>query len=160
MKERLLPDSFWLPPNRPNNNIRKPAPSNELFETRTGLITITSPPDTNLLFSLFKILEQSKQHKTPECLANRLILKKSKERQPTEIRSKHFETTTDSSEEGVEDEDLMVEQQQQHHQQQKQLKIMDDPYLSLKQEHTVMGTKMLKLNENYSDLLSDLVVNL
>lgn len=158
MKERILPDSFWLPPNRPTNNIRKPAPSNELFETRTGLITITSPPDTNLLFSLFKILEQSKQHKNPECLTNRLILKSTKETQPPDGKSKHFETTTDSTEEGVDDEDLMAEQQ--HHHQQKQLKIMDDPYLSLKQEHMVMGKKMLKLNENYSDLLSDLVVNL
>lgn len=158
MKERILPDSFWLPPNRPTNNIRKPAPSNELFETRTGLITITSPPDTNLLFSLFKILEQSKQHKAPpECLTNRLVSKRSKEILPSDVISKHFETATDSTEEGVDDEDLMVEEQQH---QQKQLKIMDDPYLSLKQEHTVMGKKILKLNENYSDLLSDLVVNL
>lgn len=87
------------------------------------------------------------------------MLKRSKEIQPPEVRSKHFETTKDSTEEGAEDEDLMVEEQPHHHQQ-KQLKIMDDPYLSLKQEHTVMSNKMLKLNENYSDLLSNLVVNL
>lgn len=60
MKDRQLPASFWQQPRRPNANIRLrigPHQQDVLFETRTALIRIPTPPDTNLLFSLFKILD-------------------------------------------------------------------------------------------------------
>lgn len=66
MKDRHFPASFWLQPNRPSANVRQPlapgARRGELLETRTHAIRIPTPPDTNLLFSLFKILEH--QHHT------------------------------------------------------------------------------------------------
>lgn len=61
MKDRHFPASFWLQPNRPSANVRQPLPPGarrgELLETRTHAIRIPTPPDTNLLFSLFKIHE-------------------------------------------------------------------------------------------------------
>lgn len=62
MKERDLPASFWQQPQRPSSNIRLELPATQrdvLFDTRTMFIRIPTPPDTNLLFSLFKILDQS-----------------------------------------------------------------------------------------------------
>lgn len=62
MKDRQLPDSFWQQPQRPSANIRCEVAATQrdvLFDTRTMYIRIPTPPDTNLLFSLFKILDQS-----------------------------------------------------------------------------------------------------
>lgn len=62
MKNRDLPASFWQQPQRPSSNIRCEVSESHkdlLFETRTMFIRIPTPPDTNLLFSLFKILDQT-----------------------------------------------------------------------------------------------------
>lgn len=62
MKDRNLPASFWQQPDRPSSNIHREISESQrdvLFETRTMFIRIPTPPDTNLLFSLFKILDQS-----------------------------------------------------------------------------------------------------
>lgn len=160
MKDRLLPKSFWEPPSRPTNNIHRAVdPSeSELFETRTGLIKITAPPDTNLLFSLFKILEQTvaahhhnnNHHHRSKSIANHTINYSHSEPKEKEI-TKRMKTIHIFSKEvllhkqSVED-DLLAEQ------------LLDDPYLSIEQDQ--LHNKSIKSNGNYSDLLSDLVVNL
>lgn len=151
MKERMLPASFWLPPpSRPNNNVHKSLAQNELFETRTSLIQITSPPDTNLLFSLFKILEQTngRKHVKEGVPVGKLIAKNASK------LNEHVHRVADDevNDDDVEESGLIEEQPQLH--------ILDDPYLCIKPEHIVINKKLMKSNESYSDLLSDLVVNL
>lgn len=60
MRDRIFPASFWIQPHRPNRKLLAPGARGELLETRTTAISIPTPPDTNLLFSLFKILKQNR----------------------------------------------------------------------------------------------------
>lgn len=58
MKERTLPESFWTPPDCADNVLFSSIMDNfPREEPRTDNIQITSPPDTHLLFSLFKIVD-------------------------------------------------------------------------------------------------------
>lgn len=153
MKERELPPSFWQPPTRIErsfDDICKSKSHEDVFETRTDRISITSPPDTNLLFSLFKILEQSrmKQHFMPKIsienvhpsATSSMIIDEKPICSDRQMETDHVDDV---------DEDV------------KEQKIIDDdPYLSLKHEHSTAVLYKRKTNESYSDLLSDLVVNL
>lgn len=123
MKSRKFPKSFWQPPNRPNPNVyENKLDKNEILDTRTGHIKITSAPDTNLLFSLFKHLKQNSE---------------STEKSIVEVDKKIV----------TEDEESF-----------KELTCSDDPYMS--KEDCRGLKKSLKSSKNYSELLSDLVVNL
>lgn len=65
MRDRRFPNSFWVQPQRPSCNVHETLPLHArgtLLETRTTAIRIPTPPDTNLLFSLFKILEHRQHH--------------------------------------------------------------------------------------------------
>lgn len=154
MKDRTFPDSFWQAPNRPNQNIKNSQNLNrgQLLETRTGRIKITSPPDTNLLFSLFKILEQEQQQVCNSNIAAGGHNKNVFENSTTTTSSGHSSGTTDentnefSSDEKDDDTDELDD-------------ILDDPYLSTKQELNIIGSTM-EISKNYSDILSNLVVNL
>lgn len=133
MKYRKFPKSFWQQPNRPNKNVCKDIlDKNEIFHTRTGHIKITSAPDTNLLFSLFKILKQDSGPivKLNGCESS---VKKNVENNKKTV---------------TEDEDRFNE-----------LSCTDDPYMSPKEDCRGLK-KSLKSSKNYSELLSDLVVNL
>lgn len=128
MKYRKFPKSFWQQPNRPNKNLNECiVDKNEILNTRTGQIKITSAPDTNLLFSLFKILKQDSEHVG------------------TQIGEFFVGNKTETI---IEDEDSS-----------KVLKLLDDPLMSPEEDCRGLK-KSLKSSKNYSELLSDLVVNL
>jgi len=132
MKCRQFPKSFWQQPNRPNRNVNDEIVNkNEILQTRTGHIKITSAPDTNLLFSLFKILKED----------NRRII------EPTILES----TTNgidNKNKDMAEDEENLRE-----------LTCLDDPYMAPKEDCRGLK-KSLRSSKNYSELLCDLVVNL
>lgn len=174
MKDRCLPDSFWHQPNRPplySDNITRPMGKNELFETRTGLIKITAPPDTNLLFSLFKILELPKQQLQMKDAAdieksNRLELPtitnnnnddgelQQQQQMPEENNNN---VSSSCNREIIDDKDDFDDDEQED------TNILDDPYLSIKQELRIIKkthSTQNRTNTNYSDILTDLVVNL
>ncbi len=132
MKQRQFPKSFWQQPNRPNKNVYEDVEldKDEIFHTRTGHIKITSAPDTNLLFSLFKILKQDSERKVESC------------------QSAVINVTENTKKNITEDEDAY-----------KELTCLDDPYMSPEEDCRGLK-KSLKSSKNYSELLSDLVVNL
>lgn len=133
MKHRKFPKSFWQQPNRPNKSLDECiVDRNEILSTRTGQIKITSAPDTNLLFSLFKILKQDNNHVEAQ------IGESSVDSHSRESKMKTI----------VEDDDSF-----------KVLKLLDDPLMSPDEDCRGLK-KSLKSTKNYSELLSDLVVNL
>lgn len=136
MKCRKFPKSFWQQPNRPiNKNVSDEdiVDGREILHTRTGHIKITSAPDTNLLFSLFKILKQD----------NERIVESNIDRESTVTNNfENNKNTINEDEESC-----------------KELKCLDDPYMSPKEDCRGLK-KSLKSSKNYSELLSDLVVNL
>lgn len=133
MKYRKFPKSFWQQPNRPNKNLEECiVDRNEILNTSTGQIKITSAPDTNLLFSLFKILKhQDNEHAEAKIGESSVGI--------------HRESRTKTI---AEDEDSF-----------KVLKLLDDPLMSPEEDCRGLK-KSLKSSKNYSELLSDLVVNL
>lgn len=144
MKERSFPASFWRPPNRPNQNINSTQScKGQLLETRTGRIKITSPPDTNLLFSLFKILEQ--EHQLNRSKRSNIGLKVTEPIATSQLNDDDSTNVGDFSSDEKEDADMGG--------------VLDDPYMSTKQELSQLGAT-LEISKNYSDILSDLVVNL
>lgn len=155
MKERTFPASFWRAPNRPNQNIKNSHNINrgQLLETRTGRIKITSPPDTNLLFSLFKILQvdRTSMSSSDNEKLNKNVLS---ENCSTTLSSGHHSTTTtdentneySSDDKNDDDNDILDD-------------VLDDPYLSTKQEYNSIGNT-IEVSKSYSDILSSLVVNL
>lgn len=129
MKHRNFPKSFWQQPNRPNKNVEENAVDrNEILHTRTGHIKITSAPDTNLLFSLFKILKQDNDR--------------------SDVESSVTNNIDNNKNRTNEDEESF-----------KELTCSNDPYISPKEDCRGLK-KSLKSSKNYSELLSDLVVNL
>lgn len=133
MKNRQFPKSFWQQPNRPNKNINKEiVDKDEILQTRTGDIKITSAPDTNLLFSLFKILKEDIQ---------RVV-------EPNIWESATANNIDSKNKDMTEDEENLRE-----------LTCMDDPYMAPKEDCRGLK-KSLRSSKNYSELLSDLVVNL
>lgn len=145
MKERSFPASFWRPPNRPNPNMNSPQMSNgQLLETRTGRIKITSPPDTNLLFSLFKILDH--EHQLNRSKRSNVRLKVTEPEAVAQPNDDDNTSDGDFSSDDKEDVNLAG--------------VLDDPYMSTKQELNLQLGATLEISKNYSDILSDLVVNL
>lgn len=128
MKCRQFPKSFWQQPNRPNKYVHEDiVDKREILRTRTGQIKITSAPDTNLLFSLFKILQHDNQRIAESTVTNNI---------------ENNKNTINEDEESF-----------------KELTCSDDPYMSPKEDCRGLK-KSLKSSKNYSELLSDLVVNL
>lgn len=135
MKCRQFPKSFWQQPNRPNKNINEEiVDKDEILQTRTGHIKITSAPDTNLLFSLFKILKED----------NRRVI------EPNILEP----STTSKIENKNKDKDLAEDEENL-----RKLTCLDDPYMAPKEDCRGLK-KSLRSSKNYSELLSDLVVNL
>lgn len=133
MKCRQFPKSFWQQPNRPNKNVHEDiVDTRELLHTRTGHIKITSAPDTNLLFSLFKILKQDNDRIVEPCIWESAVTN----------NIENNKNTINEDEESF-----------------KELTCLDDPYMSPKEDCRGLK-KSLKSSKNYSELLSDLVVNL
>ncbi|KAJ6637610.1 hypothetical protein Bhyg_10341, partial [Pseudolycoriella hygida] len=131
MKCRKFPKSFWQQPNRPNQNIyHSIVDKNEIQHTRTGHIKITSAPDTNLLFSLFKILKDDR-----------------------DVGLNDGETAGNNSIDS--DKKIAIEDEENF----KELTCLDDPLISPKEDCRGLK-KSLKSSKNYSELLSDLVINL
>lgn len=153
MKNRLFPPSFWRQPNRPLENLSNPLPwnENEKFETRTGRIKITAPPDTNLLFSLFKILEPADQ----TSIADDKDGNKDNNKTITRIEKPIVGSDSDGDENTSEEyTDLSVIDD-------------DDPYIvigkntkSVPNRNEQKGSIVIGLQKNYSDILTDLVINL
>lgn len=133
MKYRKFPQSFWQQPNRPNKNLfERIVDKNEILNTRTGHIRITSTPDTNLLFSLFEILKQDNEETVESSIGE------------STVKNNNIE----NSKETATDEDNF-----------NGLTRLDDPYMSPEEDCRGLK-KSLKSSKNYSELLSDLVVNL
>lgn len=188
MKERELPSSFWQPPTTAERSTMEncfKSDANDPFETRTDRISITSPPDTNLLFSLFKILEQSRLKPQSKNSLTAIEPPPSSEihyqrhhnqhkTSSTSDRMRHHQEESTSYSASKQDETVNmhdvedVDEKEPLNSSQPLLKIMedDDPYLSLKHDpHNSAASSVLfmprRTNESsYSDLLSDLVVNL
>lgn len=138
MKQRILPESFWIPPELNDNIIFSSALDSPVREEpRVDNIIITSPPDTHLLFSLFKILEQNQPEQAePAAKCAPSESGRSIEEQTNVVRANEMVATYDSP--GVFD-------------------GRTDPYLCSTKQHVAAKTEV---KFNYSDMLSDLVVNL
>lgn len=137
MKYRKFPQSFWQQPNRPNKHVYEDVvEKNEIFQTRTGHIKITSAPDTNLLFSLFKNVKQNSEP----------------------IVSSSVGESTSAANNIENNKKAVTEDDDQF----KELSCLSDPYMSpTSSKEDCRGLKKsLKSSKNYSELLSDLVVNL
>lgn len=138
MKQRTLPESFWIPPELNDNIIFSTSLCSPVREEpRVDNITITSPPDTHLLFSLFKILEQDPPERSESVV----------KRTPNESgRSIEIPKNEDQTNEAIAtcDSPIVFENG-------------TDPYLCSTKQNVAAKTEV---KFNYSDMLSDLVVNL
>lgn len=134
MKQRTLPDSFWIPPETAERTPTVDAIDTDDATPNVSNIRITSPPDTNLLFSLFKIL---------------------KSQRPTNDED---DTLSHIADDQAADEHNFNEDIDVTYDDGELLESDEDPYL-YNTDTNVIVTKP-EIKSNYSDLLSDLVVQL
>lgn len=137
MKQRTLPESFWIPPETADkSHMENPVEADVM--TNVGNIRITSPPDTNLLFSLFKILESNQQDNENAIYDGGPPF--SVDDEQTSISKARKRNQDDLN---YDDVALFA--------------TNDDPYLNRTETNVITQTE---IKSNYSDLLSDLVVQL
>lgn len=148
MKQRTLPQSFWIPPEITESSMFNPGINDSVVpigpaETRVENIKITSPPDTHLLFSLFKILKQEHRNNQSDNLTMKTTCSNHTDdgNSNMSIKQNNHQTFDDDA---TYDSSELFEK-------------ADDPYL-YKTEANVIS--QAEFTSNYSDLLSDLVVKL
>lgn len=149
MKQRTLPQSFWIPPEITESSMFNPGIRDAIIpieseDTKMGNIRITSPPDTHLLFSLFKILEEEHKNIQSDDVTNRTPSLESTDNANRNVSTKQ------KIHQCIDDDDATYDGSE-------CFENTDDPYLYKTEGNASSKTEF---TSNYSDLLSDLVVKL
>lgn len=169
MKQRLFPKSFWQQPNLLYNatNTNKSNSKNTIidqfqnkknepvFKTRTTDILITSPPDTQMLFSLFRILDNIDS-------SNTIVIDNNNNNISTQpLNDKKDEDYIISTNNIINDDDRNEDKHK--------TVILDDPYLSQLLAKNRHASEFVGVNKKFnkkeckktkSEILSELVLQL